>query len=344
MRREPAFAGTASPLGEVVREAEALGGAASAAARSARDKLDEGRSPPRVEPRLEPPLPAPEPEAEAHAPPAGDPLLARVRTLPATEPERPRVDRKPLLFGLIAALIVAAVAAAGYVIWRPSGETTVTRTDGAPGAPPKTTDRVPADPSAPARPGGAPAQPAPPPATVTQNAYLYEENADNPRGADSFRGTVTWRIDTENAQGGPERLIRGLIDIPERGLKMLLTVRRNMDQALPASHTVELLFDTPQTFVHGAVENVAGLRMKPSEQANGLPLVGASARITPGYFLIGLSNLGPDRERNVVLLRDRPWMDLPILYRNGRRAVIAIEKGPAGERVFTEAFQAWGGS
>jgi hypothetical protein len=323
-----------SPLGDTVREAQALGQATTAAARSARGALQDARPVPaatRVEPRLD--------SAEMGP---GDTALARVRSLPATEPEPVVPNRKPLIFGLIAAIVILAVVAAGFLLFRPVEDGSGQRqAQGQTTQPAKIPDRVVQDPTAPARPGPG-GLTAATPVTAPHNAFLYEENADNPRGADNFRGTVAWRVDTEAGSGGPERIIRGLIDIPERGLKLLMTIRRNQDQALPASHTVELLFEVAPNFVHGGVENVAGLRMKPSEQANGLPLVGAAARITPGYFLIGLSALGPDRERNVVLLRDRPWMDLPLLYRNGRRAVLAIEKGPTGERIFQEAFQAWG--
>jgi hypothetical protein len=33
---------------------------------------------------------------------------------------------------------------------------------------------------------------------------------------------------------------------------------------------------------------------------------------------------------------------VPVVYANGRRAILAIEKGAPGERVFAEAFAAWG--
>ena len=134
-------------------------------------------------------------------------------------------------------------------------------------------------------------------AAVAQTAYLVEENIDAQKGVETFRGKVAWRIDTQaGSEGGaPEKIVRGLVEIPERNLKMLMTLRRNADPALPASHTIELLFDVPKDFVHGAVESIAGVRMKPSEQANGLPLASAAVRITTGYFLIGLSAHRPRR-------------------------------------------------
>jgi hypothetical protein len=48
------------------------------------------------------------------------------------------------------------------------------------------------------------------------------------------------------------------------------------------------------------------------------------------------------RHANIQLVRERPWFDIPIVYTNGRRAILAVEKGTPGERAFTEAFKAWG--
>ena len=47
-------------------------------------------------------------------------------------------------------------------------------------------------------------------------------------------------------------------------------------------------------------------------------------------------------QRNLPLLKERAWFDIPIVYNNGRRAILALEKGTPGERAFEEAFKAWG--
>jgi hypothetical protein len=44
-------------------------------------------------------------------------------------------------------------------------------------------------------------------------------------------------------------------------------------------------------------------------------------------------------QRNVQLLKDRSWFDIPIVYTNGR-AILAMEKGSPGDHAFTEAFAA----
>ena len=61
----------------------------------------------------------------------------------------------------------------------------------------------------------------------------------------------------------------------------------------------------------------------------------------PGFYLIGLSNLDQDKERNLQLLKERGWFDVPVVYGNNRRAILAVEKGTPGERAFADAFKAW---
>ena len=72
-----------------------------------------------------------------------------------------------------------------------------------------------------------------------------------------------------------------------------------------------------------------------------MPLSGSSIKVTPTSFLIGLSGLESDAQRNLELLSERSWLDIPVVYGNGRRAIIAMEKGTSGERAFAEAFKVW---
>jgi hypothetical protein len=72
-----------------------------------------------------------------------------------------------------------------------------------------------------------------------------------------------------------------------------------------------------------------------------MPLAGLAVKVTNGFFLIGLSSADADKERNIALLKERSWFDIPVVYDNNRRAILALEKGTPGERVFAEAFAAW---
>ena len=178
---------------------------------------------------------------------------------------------------------------------------------------------------------------------VAQRVVLYEEDPGNPQGK-QFVGSAVWRTETVSPGSGlaPELQIRADVAIPERNMTATWSLRRNTDQALPASHTIEIMFNLPPDFPGGGIANVPGVLMKESEQARGVPLAGLAVKVTNGFFLIGLSAVDADVQRNLQLLKDRPWFDVPIVYNNGGRAILALEKGPSGDRAFADAFAAWG--
>ena len=124
--------------------------------------------------------------------------------------------------------------------------------------------------------------------------------------------------------------VRADVKIPERRITMTWLLRRNIDHALPASHTIEMMFDLPADFPGGGVASVPGVLMKRSEQDPGTPLSKVAAKATNGVFIIELSAAGSDGQRNVQMLKESPWFDLPIGYVNGSRAILAIEKGLPG--------------
>jgi len=180
-------------------------------------------------------------------------------------------------------------------------------------------------------------------APVAQRVVLYDEDPADPKGK-QYVGTVIWRTEQIKASAGQKAdlAVRADIEIPDRKFKMTMSFRRNTDTSLPASHTAELTFILPPDFAGGGVSNVPGILMKSNEQARGTPLAGLAVKVTDGFFLVGLSNVDADRSRNLQLLKERSWFDVPLVYVNQRRAIIAVEKGAPGERAFNEAFTAWG--
>jgi hypothetical protein len=243
----------------------------------------------------------------------------------------------------IAVGLVLIVAGAG-IVWGPKlvpvvrglfksapTQTAETAKPATPGPKPKITDRV-------GQPSSSETL-----APVAQRVVLYDEDPSDPKGK-QYVGTVVWRTEQVKGAAGktPEIAVRADIEIPERKFKMTMSFRRNTDTSLPASHTAELTFVLPPDFDGGGVANVPGILMKSSEQARGTPLAGLAVKVTDGFFLVGLSNVEADRSRNIQLLKERSWFDVPIVYTNQRRAIIAIEKGEPGERAFNEAFTAWG--
>lgn len=171
---------------------------------------------------------------------------------------------------------------------------------------------------------------------IARRVVLYDEDPSNPKGH-QYVGSVTWHTEpVKMAAGQQDIAVRGDIEVPDRKLKMRMTLRRNFDRKLPASHTVELSFKLPPDFVGGGVSNVPGILMKAHEQARGAPLAALAVKVTDGFFLVGMSD--KDRGANLELLRDQAWFDIPMVYNNQRRAILAIEKS---DPAFEAALTAW---
>jgi hypothetical protein len=85
--------------------------------------------------------------------------------------------------------------------------------------------------------------------------------------------------------------VRTDIEIPEQKISARWALGRNDDKALPASHTVELMFTLPPDFPHGGITNIPGVLMKLSESTRGGHVIGgrrprAQHPITQGRGLV----------------------------------------------------------
>ena len=177
---------------------------------------------------------------------------------------------------------------------------------------------------------------------VAQQVVLHEEDRNDQQDR-RYMGSAMWRTETVSPGAGlaPELAVLADAEIPERRMTVAWSLRRNVDKALPASHTIEIKFNLPADFPGGGIANVSGILMAQAEQARGSPLAGLAVKVTDGFFVIGLSAVDPDMQRNEQLLKGRSWFYIPIVYTNGGRAILAMEKGPPGDRAFVEAFAAW---
>src|SRR5947209_1622235 len=338
---------------DIAADADDLGRAAAQANRSARKTYANVPSPSPEFDRLEPNME--NRGADSDAPYSYDesaeeaerytslPQASRPRAPNKGEPKkRERIGvvfpfRSAIATGVVLVLVGAAILWGKSVVTsisgllKPSPATVEAPKDNSPLSKPKISDRV-----------GQPSsseQLAP----VAQRVVLYDEDPSDPKGK-QYVGSVIWRTEQVKATGGQKAdiAVRADADIPDRKFKMTISFRRNTDSSLPASHTAELTFILPPDFSGGGVGNVPGILMKSNEQARGTPLAGLAVKVTDGFFLVGLSNVDADRQRNLQLLKERSWFDVPLVCVNQRRAIIAIEKGAPGERAFNDAFATWG--
>ncbi|MBZ9670073.1 hypothetical protein [Mesorhizobium sp. ES1-3] len=177
---------------------------------------------------------------------------------------------------------------------------------------------------------------------VGQKAIFYEERTSTAQGS-AEPGSIVWSLVQESPGGDlpPEPAIRAEATIPGKDIQLRMTIRRNTDKTLPASHIIEMIFLTPDGFEGGGVDNILRVAMKSSEQDAGSPLIGIPAKIADGFFLVALNDTKADEDANMTLLRGQDWIDVPVVYKTGRRALLTMEKGLPGEKVFDEAIKAW---
>ncbi|MBW7971277.1 hypothetical protein [Bradyrhizobium sp. BR 10289] len=355
---------------DITADANDLGGAAAQANRAARRTYANVPSPSPEFDRLEPSLEnrvgegeAPysydesieEAERYAPRPPSGRPHI------PVLDRDGKKPKRRGSVFpfktaiavGIVLILVGAGILwgkqavqiASGLLKPSPTQVAEAPKDSSQPQSKPKIPDRV-GQPSA--------DQPVAP---VAQKVVLYDEDPSDPKGK-QYVGSVVWRLEPIKASGSQKAdvAVRADIEIPDRKFKMTMSFVRNTDASLPASHTIELNFTVPTDFPGGGIGNVPGVLMKSNEQARGTPLAGYAVKVTDSkvtdpvkgptgistLFLVGLSNVDADRTRNIQLLKERSWFDMPMVYTNQRRAIIAIEKGAPGERAFNDAFAQWG--
>jgi hypothetical protein len=352
---------------DVVAETDDLGVATASASKSARETREAYAALPpsseieRIEPRVEPGFGPTDPiPLEEEAPPPPPPRERRAGARARPVPPRPspeefeELEEEPLRGGLggrgrkvITLAIVAVLAIAAFFAYREWGSgitgmfqsarvpATQAAKDAAP-ARPKISDRI----------GGAQQDSARPAAgagaAVAQRVVLYEQQA-NPQERKQYVGSVIWRTEMTSPGPGqpPDVAVKAEVEIPERHMRMSFTVRRNLDQSLPASHTIEILFSTPADFEPGGIADVPAVLMENTEQTRGAPLAGLRVKVTNGFFLVGLSSMEGEMRRNVQMLKERPWLHVRMAYNNGQLALMAIEKGIPGERAFEDALKAW---
>ncbi|TIN03092.1 MAG: hypothetical protein E5Y34_04460 [Mesorhizobium sp.] len=246
----------------------------------------------------------------------------------------------------VAALTTPPSATNAPAISAPAAGTPAAAAPPATGAAPATPPANGAAPAAPPDAAGTPPAPAAAPVEtalpVGQKAIFYEERTSTAQGS-AEPGNIVWSLVQESPGGDlpPEPAIRAEATIPSKDIQLRMTIRRNTDQTLPASHIIEMIFLTPDGFEGGGVDNILRVAMKGSEQDAGSPLIGIPAKIADGFFLVALNDTKADEDANMTLLRGQDWIDVPVVYKTGRRALLTMEKGIPGEKVFDEAIKAW---
>lgn len=180
------------------------------------------------------------------------------------------------------------------------------------------------------------------PPAIGQKMFLYEERLGQ-QAPTAEEGRVVWSIVRESPGDNlpPEPAIQANVDLSQKGISAILTIKRNADPSLPASHLIEIIFALSEGFDGGGIKSIQNFAMKQTEQDTGDSLIAVPAKITDSFFMIALNDYVEAVQLNLKLMRERNWIDLPVAYGNGRRALLTLEKGSTGAEVFDQVIRAW---
>lgn len=169
-------------------------------------------------------------------------------------------------------------------------------------------------------------------------ALLLEASDTGKTGAVPFSGTTLWSTGFDEL-GKP--VIKAKVHIPARNLRLDFTLRFNSDPTLPASHLVEMNFLLPDSFIGGSIASVPGILLKNEELKTGTPLIGAGARVVTNQHLFALSASPQDLTSNYALLDGQRYLDIPLIYANGKRALLTLQRDTMALQQFVTTHGAW---
>jgi hypothetical protein len=154
-------------------------------------------------------------------------------------------------------------------------------------------------------------------------------------------GSVVWST-IPAAAGQPTTVaVKAEADIPDLKMHAVMTLRKNTDPSLPASHTIDLRV----SFADGAeIKGIKDMRvpmMRRDDPPSSDPLSGVRVKISDSYFLVGLNRSDAELTHNIDLIANRGWFDFPMLLSDDRIAKLTFEKGADGERIVNDALAAW---
>ena len=158
----------------------------------------------------------------------------------------------------------------------------------------------------------------------------------------TFLGSVVWKVDNvSNGPGDPLSMaVRAEIDIPEEKLQTVVTLQKNFDSGLPASHTMKVQFNEAADSPLGPIQQINVPQMRREDTPTGDGLSGVPVAITDNSFLVGLTR-GNAEANNLDLLTSREWIDVPMVLGDGKIAKLTFEKGATGDRAIADALAAW---
>jgi hypothetical protein len=194
-------------------------------------------------------------------------------------------------------------------------------------APPTTAPQAPGPPAAPAPPAG--------------RAAMLVASADNPQKPIVSLGSTVWSLIPPAANQPATVGVKAEADIPDLKMHATMTLRKNTDPTLQATHTIDLKFSFAEGAPIPGFKDVGLPQMRKEDSTAAEALTSVKVKISDTYFLIALAKGDSDTARNLDLMQTRSWFDFPLLLNDDRIAKVVFQKSPEGQAMLEKAFDAW---
>ena len=186
----------------------------------------------------------------------------------------------------------------------------------------------------------APSAPAAPSPSAGRAAMLVA-SADNPQKPAVSLGSTVWSL-IPAAPGQPATVaVKAEADIPDLKMHATMTLRKNTDPTLQATHTIDLKFSFAEGAPITGFKDVGLPQMRKEDSTAAEALTSVKVKISDTYFLIALAKGESDTARNLDLMQTRSWFDFPLLLNDDRIAKVVFQKSPEGQAMLEKAFEAW---
>ena len=198
----------------------------------------------------------------------------------------------------------------------------------APNPPGGSADASPTQEYAPMLPGGA-------------RAAMLIASPDNPQKPVVNLGSTVWST-IPPAPGQPATVaVKADADIPDLKMHATMTLRKNTDPTLQATHTIDLKFSFADGAPIAGFKDVGAPQMREIDSTASEALTSVKVKISDVDFLIALTKGDQDAARNLDLMQTRAWFDFPLLLNDNRTAKLVFQKSTGGEAMLDKAFDAW---
>ena len=179
------------------------------------------------------------------------------------------------------------------------------------------------------------------PAPSAGRAAMLIASADNPQKPAVSLGSTVWSLIPPAPNQPGTVAVKAEADIPDLKMHATMTLRKNTDPTLQATHTIDLKFSFAEGAPITGFKDVGLPQMRKEDSTAAEALTSVKVKISDTYFLIALAKGEADTARNLDLMQTRSWFDFPLLLNDDRIAKIVFQKSSEGQAMLEKAFEAW---